>query len=48
MSKLLRMKTAVPNADYAPAITALLQELDGQLDELAQKYEGVGKQAGGK
>ncbi|HOV47290.1 MAG TPA: V-type ATP synthase subunit A [Anaerolineae bacterium] len=48
MSKLLRMKTAVPNADYAPAITALLQELDGQLDELALKYEGVGKLADGK
>ena len=43
MSKLLRMKTAVPNTDYAPAIAALLQELDGQLDELAQKYEGVRK-----
>jgi len=43
MSKLLRMKAAVPNTDYAPAIAALLQELDGQLDELAQKYEGVRK-----
>ncbi len=41
ISKLVRMKTAIPNTDYAPAIAALLRELDGQLDDFAQKYKSV-------
>ncbi len=39
IGKLVRMKIAIPNVDYEPAMAELRKELDGQLDELARKYE---------
>lgn len=41
LTKLVRLKTALSNTEYAPALKAFLKELDAQLDELAQKYEEV-------